>query len=74
MTNTPAADSHDSELTYELARAELERVVRDLDNPDLPLDDMMTLWERGEALASMCEALLDGARRRFDDVTRGQEE
>jgi len=71
MTNKPSADA---ELTYEVARAELERVVRDLDNPELPLDDMMSLWERGETLAGVCEALLDGARRRFDEVTRAHDE
>lgn len=60
---------HD-DLTYEQARAELESVVRSLDNPELPLEEMMTLWERGEALASLCERRLEGARERFDAVTR----
>ena len=69
-TSDSGHDSGDEALTYEQARTELEQVVRNLDNPDLPLDDMMALWERGEVLASRCEALLDGARSRFDEVTR----
>ena len=57
-------------LTYEQARAELESVVRSLDDPELPLDQMMSLWERGELLATLCEERLEGARTRFDEVTR----
>ena len=60
----------DTPLTYEQARAELEAVVRSLDDPELPLDQMMSLWERGELLATMCEERLEGARARFDEVTR----
>ncbi|CAB4954247.1 MAG: exodeoxyribonuclease VII small subunit [Actinobacteria bacterium] len=60
----------DTPLTYEQARAELEGVVRSLDDPEQPLDQMMSLWERGEFLATLCEARLEGARARFDEVTR----
>ena len=45
-------------------------MIADLDYPELPLDDMMALWERGEALATLCEQRLEGARQRFDEVTR----
>jgi len=58
------------ELSYEQARAELEEVVRSLDDPDLPLEEMMALWERGEALATLCEQRLEGARARFEAATR----
>jgi len=68
----PPATPDDS-LTYEQARAELEAVVRSLDDPDLPLDDMMALWERGEKLATLCETRLEGARARFDEVSRERE-
>ena len=75
MTTSPDESSSDvsslADLSYEQARSELESVVAALDDPDLPLDDMMALWERGEALATLCEQRLDGARQRFDEVTRG---
>ncbi len=64
------AANNPDELTYEQARTELERVVRALDDPDLPLDEMMALWEKGEKLATLCELRLEGARARFDEVTR----
>ena len=54
------------ELSYEQARAELEDVVRRLESGGVPLEESLTLWERGEALAQTCQALLDGARARLD--------
>lgn len=50
------------ELTYEQAREELVAVVRKLESGGVPLADSMALWERGEALAKICQAHLDGAK------------
>jgi exodeoxyribonuclease VII small subunit len=52
-------------LSYEAARAELEDVVRRLEAGGIPLEESLTLWERGEALAVMCQQWLDGARTRL---------
>lgn len=56
------------ELSYEAARAELEDVVRRLEAGGLSLEDSLALWERGEALAAICQRWLDGARARLDAV------
>jgi exodeoxyribonuclease VII small subunit len=53
------------ELSYEAARAELEDVVRRLEAGGIPLEESLALWERGEALAGLCEQWLDGARARL---------
>ncbi|MBL7498625.1 exodeoxyribonuclease VII small subunit [Frankia sp. CNm7] len=50
--------------TFENARAELEDVVRRLEAGGITLEESLALWERGEELASTCQALLDGARAR----------
>ncbi|NLE98401.1 MAG: exodeoxyribonuclease VII small subunit [Propionibacterium sp.] len=50
------------ELTYEEAREELVAVVRKLESGGVPLADSMALWERGEALAKICQGYLDGAK------------
>jgi len=60
-----------SELTYEEARDELVRVVGDLEQGSLTLDESLRLWERGEALAGRCEEWLVGARRRLEAARRG---
>ena len=49
------------ELTYEEAFAELEAIVKTLEGEQNQLEEAMSLFERGQALARHCSALLDGA-------------
>ncbi|MCI5826234.1 MAG: exodeoxyribonuclease VII small subunit [Arcanobacterium sp.] len=58
-------DSAVSSLSYEEARAELVDIVAQLEQGNIPLEQSLTLWERGEALARRCEAWLAGARERL---------
>ncbi|MQY28528.1 exodeoxyribonuclease VII small subunit [Nocardia aurantia] len=53
---------------YERARDELVNVVKMLEQGGMDLDDALSLWERGEALANRCEEHLAGARRRVEDA------
>lgn len=57
-----------SELTYEQARDELIAIVAKLEAGAATLDESVGLWERGEALAARCQALLDGASERIKAV------
>ncbi|WP_127129717.1 exodeoxyribonuclease VII small subunit [Georgenia sp. SYP-B2076] len=57
-----------STLSYEQARDELVDVVRRLEAGSTALEDALTLWERGEALAARCQAWLDNARERLDSA------
>ena len=50
------------ELSYEAAKSALDEVVAALEDKDIPLDDMVKLWEQGEKLAAICEAKLAGAK------------
>ena len=54
--------------TYEEAREELVEVVRTLEAGGTTLEESLALWERGEALAKVCQEWLDGARKRLDDA------
>lgn len=56
----------DGALGYEQARAALDDVVRRLESGGLSLEESLALWERGERLADVCQAWLDGARQRLD--------
>ncbi|MEU2348189.1 exodeoxyribonuclease VII small subunit [Modestobacter sp. NPDC049651] len=51
--------------TYEQAREELADVVRRLEAGGLTLEESLALWERGEALAELCQHWLDRARERL---------
>lgn len=57
-----------AELGYEQARDELTEVVSKLEAGGLNLEDSLALWERGEALASVCERHLAGARERVENA------
>jgi exodeoxyribonuclease VII small subunit len=52
-------------ISYEAARDELLDVVRQLEAGGLPLETSLTLWERGEQLAVLCQSWLDGAKQRL---------
>ncbi len=54
--------------SYEDAREELLDVVRRLETGGSTLEESLTLWERGEELARICQEWLDGARKRLDAV------
>jgi exodeoxyribonuclease VII small subunit len=58
------------DLGYEQARDELAQVVAKLEAGGLGLEDSLALWERGEALARLCERHLAGARERVETVLR----
>ena len=56
------------ELSYEAAREELVEVVRKLEQGGITLEESLALWQRGEQLATLCQARLDGARKKLDEA------
>jgi exodeoxyribonuclease VII small subunit len=71
----PVAEHPDvAELGYEQAKDELTEVVRQLEAGGLSLEDSLALWERGEALATVCERHLAGARQRVERALAAAEE
>jgi exodeoxyribonuclease VII small subunit len=64
-----------AELPFETAFSQLEAVVQQLEEGDLPLEEAMELYERGMALAGRCQSLLDQAELRVTQVVgEGEEE
>ena len=49
------------ELSFEQAFAELEQVVEQLEAGELALEESLALFERGQALSTRCQALLEAA-------------
>lgn len=56
------------ELTFEQAFAELEESVRALERGDLPLEESLALFERGQQLAAYCGKLLDNAELKIEQI------
>ena len=62
------SDATTEQPSYEEVREELIEVVRTLEAGGTTLEESLALWERGEALAKVCQQWLDGARKRLDDA------
>lgn len=61
LAPTPVAD-----LSYEQARDELVTLVSRIESGQVPLEEAMVLWERGEELARHCQDKLDAAQASLD--------
>lgn len=57
------------DIPYEQARDELIAVVQKLETGGITLEESLALWERGEALAAICQRWLDGARERLEKAS-----
>lgn len=64
MQETPV-----TEMTFEQAMAELERVVGQLERGDVPLEDSIKLYERGAELKKRCETKLKEAEEKVAAIT-----
>lgn len=68
MNTSKDANADVATMSYEQARDELVKVVGELEAGSVSLEESLALWERGEALAKVCEGWLSGARKRLDDA------
>jgi exodeoxyribonuclease VII small subunit len=68
MTET---DPDIAAMTFEDALRALEEVVRGLESGEVPLDATISLYERGEKLRAHCQARLDAAQARIEQVVAG---
>lgn len=63
----------DSIKDFESAIAELESIVKQLEEGDMPLDTSLKLFERGVTLSRYCHEQLGAAQRRIEILTeRGE--
>ena len=68
MTMDAEANQDVKAMTFEQALEALERIVDDLERGDVPLDQSIRIYERGEALKKHCEALLGAAENRIEKI------
>ena len=68
MSDKPAEIA---DMTFEDALRALEEVVRRLEGGEVPLDESIALYERGEALRRHCQARLDAAQARIEQIVKG---
>ena len=56
-------------LSFERAIEELETIVKRLEDGKVPLEESVTIYERGEQLKRRCDELLRQAEARVDKIT-----
>ena len=60
-------------LSFEKALEALEKIVDDLERGDVPLDQSIRIYERGEALKAHCEKLLKAAEDKVEKIRLSRE-
>ena len=67
--NNNQSEAEVGQLSFERAIDELESIVRRLEDGKVPLEESVTIYERGEALKRRCEDLLRQAEARVQKIT-----
>ena len=61
------------DMTFEEAMAELEQVVRQLEDGRVPLEQAIGSYERGAALKARCDDMLKGAKLKVEEIYKNKE-
>ena len=56
-------------LNFEDALKQLEDIVRKLESGDVPLDQSIALYSRGEELRNLCQTRLEAAQAKIEKIT-----
>lgn len=67
--NMPQID----QMSFEQALTALEEIVTQLERGDVPLDQSIALYERGEKLREACQNRLDSAQARIEKIVAGSD-
>jgi len=59
-------------LSFEEALKQLETIVRELEQGNVPLERSIDMYERGDALRKHCDALLKSAEAKVEKIQLGK--
>ncbi|MDO4974781.1 MAG: exodeoxyribonuclease VII small subunit [Alphaproteobacteria bacterium] len=62
-----------SETTFEQALAELEEIIKKLEDGKLPLEDAVKAFEKGSELKKICEEKLKNAQLKIEMLSEKAE-
>lgn len=65
----PAGDAAGEGPSFEEVQKELEDIVARLERGDVPVDDAIALFRRGEELFKTCVSRLQGAELRIEELS-----
>jgi exodeoxyribonuclease VII small subunit len=58
------------QVRFEELERELNEIVGRLERGDVPVDDALQLWQRGEELLRLCRARLETTQGRVEELTQ----
>jgi exodeoxyribonuclease VII small subunit len=73
MTMADKPNEDINAMSFEDALAALERIVDDLEKGDVPLEQSIAIYERGEALKRHCDQLLKAAEAKVEKIRLSRE-
>ena len=68
-----ATDDDITTMSFEQALKALETIVDDLERGEVPLDQSIRIYERGEALKAHCDRLLKAAEDKVEKIRLSRE-
>lgn len=69
------SEESSAEPSFEESLYHLESIIEAMEHENLPLEDLVSHYEKGSALLGRCEAILQSARGRIELITlRNQNE
>jgi len=61
-----------AEIKFEEALKKLEKIVEDLENGDLSLDDALKKYQEGIELSRLCNQRLENAKKKIDILVKNK--
>lgn len=58
------------EISFEEAMGKLEALVEKMESGDLPLEEILSTYEEGMVLVSLCASKLEAAEKKIELLTR----
>jgi len=62
----------EQKVTFEEAMAQIDEIIRQLEGSDVPLEEMINLYEKGMALSKHCLTQLDAYDARVETLQKSQ--
>lgn len=64
---------NETKPTFEEALAQLEKIVAEVEQGKIPLEESITRYEQGMKLIGYCRAILDSAEKRIETIGKKEE-
>ncbi len=63
-----------SKQTFEQSMTELDRIVERMEQPELPLEESLKLYEEGVRLTRLCQKMLSDAEKKIEQLMQDSDD